>query len=46
MVDIYRASKHAGAVIDEALALPVRPRVIWMQLGVLDGPPKPPRPRS
>lgn len=34
MVDIFRASEHAGAVVDEALALSRRPQVIWMQLGV------------
>jgi len=34
MVDIFRASEHAGAVVDEALALTPRPQVIWMQLGV------------
>ncbi len=34
MVDIFRNSDHAMAVVDEALALPVPPRVIWMQLGV------------
>ena len=34
MVDIFRASEAAAGVVDEALALPVPPRVIWMQLGV------------
>ena len=34
MVDIFRNSDAAAAVVDEALALPVLPRVIWMQLGV------------
>ncbi len=36
MVDIFRASEHVGAVVDEVLALPVPPRVVWMQLGVID----------
>ncbi|MBV6488365.1 MAG: CoA-binding protein [Pseudorhodoplanes sp.] len=36
MVDIFRASQFAAAVVDEALALAPRPRVIWMQLGVRD----------
>ena len=36
MVDIFRASEFVGAVVDEALALPQPPRVIWMQLGVID----------
>src|SRR6187549_1442147 len=36
MVDVFRASKFAGAVVDEALAMTPRPAVIWMQLGVRD----------
>ncbi len=34
MVDIFRTSDAAGGVVDEALALPHLPKVIWMQLGV------------
>jgi predicted CoA-binding protein len=34
MVDIFRSADHAMAIVDEALALPVLPKVIWMQLGV------------
>jgi predicted CoA-binding protein len=34
MVDIFRSSDRVMAVVDEALALPTRPKVIWMQLGV------------
>ena len=34
MVDIFRNSAAAGAVVDEALALVPPPSVIWMQLGV------------
>jgi len=34
MVDIFRNSEAAAGIVDEALALPVRPKVIWMQLGV------------
>lgn len=34
MVDIFRNSDHAGAIVDEVLALPTLPKVIWMQLGV------------
>jgi predicted CoA-binding protein len=34
MVDIFRASAFALPIVEEALALQPRPRVIWMQLGV------------
>ncbi|HWP27653.1 MAG TPA: CoA-binding protein [Xanthobacteraceae bacterium] len=34
MVDIFRASQFVPAIVDEALTLKHRPRVIWMQLGV------------
>src|ERR1700739_1248281 len=34
MVDIFRASSYAPAIVQEALALEPRPQVIWMQLGV------------
>ena len=34
MVDIFRASKHALAIVQEALLLKPHPQVIWMQLGV------------
>ena len=34
MVDIFRASQYAPAVVDDALAMTPRPGVIWMQLGV------------
>jgi predicted CoA-binding protein len=34
MVDIFRASQFAPAVVDDALAMTPRPQVIWMQLGV------------
>jgi predicted CoA-binding protein len=36
MVDIFRASEYAMAIVREALALNPRPKVIWMQLGVRD----------
>ncbi len=34
MIDIFRNSEAAGVIVDEALTLPVKPKVIWMQLGV------------
>ena len=34
MVDIFRNSEAAGAIVDEALALAPLPGVIWMQLTV------------
>ena len=34
MVDIFRASEHVPAVVEEALALKPKPQVIWMQLTV------------
>ena len=34
MVDIFRASQYALAIVQEALAHKPRPGVIWMQLGV------------
>jgi predicted CoA-binding protein len=34
MVDVFRNSAAAAAVVDDALALDPLPKVIWMQLGV------------
>ncbi len=34
MVDVFRNSEAAGAVVDEILALPWLPKTIWMQLSV------------
>jgi predicted CoA-binding protein len=34
MVDIFRGSQYALAIVQEAIVLKPRPAVIWMQLGV------------
>ena len=36
MVDVFRAADQLPAIVDEVLAMPVRPKVIWCQLGVRD----------
>ncbi len=34
MIDMFRSSEHAIPIVDAALALSSKPKVIWMQLGV------------
>ena len=34
MIDIFRGSRYALPIVQEALSLTPRPQVIWMQLGV------------
>ena len=34
IVDLFRAPPHVPAHVDEILALPKRPRAVWMQLGI------------
>jgi uncharacterized protein len=36
IIDIFRRSESAGAIVDEALGLRPRPKLIWLQVGVLD----------
>ncbi|WP_114149041.1 CoA-binding protein [Pararhizobium haloflavum] len=36
MVDIFRASDAVPQLVDEILAMPSLPKVVWMQLGVRD----------
>lgn len=34
LVDVFRAPQHIAAHVDEILALPRRPRAVWLQLGI------------
>jgi hypothetical protein len=34
MVDVFRASPYAVGIVEEALKMQPRPRVVWMQLGI------------
>lgn len=36
MVDVFRAPEFLGTVVEDALALPAKPRVIWSQLDIRD----------
>ncbi len=36
LVDIFRRPEALGAVVDAALALQPKPKIIWMQLGLVD----------
>ena len=34
MVDVFRAAPYAVGIVEEALRMQPRPRVVWMQLGI------------
>lgn len=36
IVDVFRRSEHVGSIVDEALALTPKPKLIWLQLGIVD----------
>ena len=36
MVDIFRASRAVAGIVEDVLAMAPPPRVVWMQLGVID----------
>lgn len=36
MIDVFRASEYLDSVVEEALRMNPRPKVIWAQLGVRD----------
>jgi predicted CoA-binding protein len=38
IVNLFRASEHVPAHVDEILAMDPRPKAVWMQLGIHHGP--------
>jgi len=36
VVDVFRRSEFVGPIVDEAIGLLPRPRLIWLQMGVVD----------
>lgn len=36
LVDVFRASRHVPAHVDEILAMDPRPRAVWLQQGIRD----------
>ena len=36
VVDVFRRSEFAGLIVDEAIRLRPPPRLIWLQMGVVD----------
>src|SRR5690606_28672183 len=35
MVDVFRSSEHLPTIVKEMLALKIKPKVLWTQLGVI-----------
>ena len=38
LVNLFRASDHVPAHVDEILAMKPRPLAVWLQLGIQNGP--------
>lgn len=36
MIDVFRNAEAVGDIVDQALGLAARPKVIWLQLGVIN----------
>jgi predicted CoA-binding protein len=36
VVDVFRRSEFVGAIVDEAIGVQPPPRLIWLQMGVVD----------
>jgi len=36
IVDVFRRSQFAGPIVDQAIRLRPQPRLIWLQMGVVD----------
>ena len=36
VVDVFRRSEFVGPIVDEAIGVRPRPRLIWLQIGVVD----------
>src|SRR5438445_496719 len=37
VVDVFRRSEYVGTIVDEAIGVDPPPRLIWLQVGVVDG---------
>src|SRR5207245_29257 len=42
VVDVFRRSKYVGTIVDEAIGVDPPPRLIWLQVGVVDDAPRAP----